>query len=80
MLVLKRKDGQWIEVVHSKSGDLIRIRTQKIRAEAGRPAQVDLVFDDDARNFAIDRPERHHPDRSATVAPFFDTKACPIES
>ena len=55
MLVLKRKEGQWVEVTH-RSGDLLRVRVCQI--ESGRPGQLNLAFDDDARNFAIERPER----------------------
>lgn len=55
MLVLKRKEGQWVEITH-KSGDKIRIRVYRIRE--GFPSQLDLAFDDDARNFEIQRPER----------------------
>lgn len=55
MLVLKRKEGQWIDVTH-KSGDVIRIRVYGISDEA--PGRVNLAFDDDARNFDIQRPER----------------------
>jgi hypothetical protein len=55
MLVLKRKEGQWVEVTHS-SGDLLRIRVCQI--EPGQPGRLNLAFDDDARNFAIERPER----------------------
>lgn len=57
MLVLKRKEGQWIEVTHSKSGDVMRIRVCKI--EAGNPGHLNLAFEDDARNFEIQRPERY---------------------
>ena len=55
MLILRRKEGQWVEITH-KSGDVIRIRVYNIRARY--PGQLDLAFDDDARNFAIQRPER----------------------
>ena len=55
MLVLKRKEGQWVEITH-KSGDKIRIRVYRIRE--GFPSQLDLAFDDDARNFEVQRPER----------------------
>ena len=55
MLVLKRKDGQWVEVTH-RSGDVMRIRVSKIRP--GFQPQLDLAFEDDARNFMIQRPER----------------------
>ena len=55
MLVLKRKEGHWVDILH-KSGDLIRVRVYNIRE--GYPSQVDLAFDDAARNFEIQRPER----------------------
>ena len=55
MLVLKRRDGQWVEVTH-RSGDVMRIRICKSRA--GHHPQLDLAFEDDARNFSIQRPER----------------------
>lgn len=55
MLVLKRKEGQWVEITH-KNGDLLRIRVCQI--EAGQPGHLNLCFDDDARNFEIERPER----------------------
>ena len=55
MLVLKRKEGQWVEITH-KSGDKLRIRAFRIRE--GFPSQLDLAFDDDDRNFEIQRPER----------------------
>ena len=60
MLVLKRKEGQWVEVTH-RSGDILRIRVCKI--EPGHPGHLNLAFDDSARNFEIERPERkHRPD------------------
>jgi hypothetical protein len=55
MLVLKRKEGQWVEVTHS-SGDVMRIRVCQI--ESGQPGHLNLAFDDSARNFQIERPER----------------------
>lgn len=55
MLVLKRKEGQWVEVTH-RSGDVLRIRVCRI--EPGMPGQLNLAFDDDARHFEIERPER----------------------
>lgn len=55
MLVLKRKEGQWVEVTH-RSGDLLRIRVCQI--ESGQPGHLNLAFDDSARHFAIERPER----------------------
>ena len=58
MLILRRKEGQWVEITH-KSGDTIRIRVYNIRSRF--PGQLDIAFDDDARNFAIQRPERATP-------------------
>lgn len=57
MLVLKRKEGQWVEITH-RSGDLLCVRVCQI--EAGQPGHLNLAFDDDARNFEIERPERKH--------------------
>jgi len=54
MLVLRRKEGQWVEITHS-SGDILRVRVCNIR---GKPHQLDLAFDDTPRNFDIERPER----------------------
>ena len=56
MLILRRKEGQWLEMTHVASGDTIRLRTCNIRARY--PGQIDLVFDDTAHNFQIQRPER----------------------
>ncbi len=68
MLVLKRKEGQWVEITH-KSGDKLRVRVFRIRE--GFPSQLDLAFDDDDRNFEIQRPERKfapaHPGRCRRV-------------
>ena len=55
MLILRRKEGQWVEITH-RSGDTIRVRVYNIRAR--QPGQIDLAFDDDARHFAVERPER----------------------
>ncbi len=55
MLVLRRKEGQWVEITH-KSGDTIRVRVYNIRTRP--PGQLDLAFDDDDHNFLIQRPER----------------------
>lgn len=55
MLVLKRREGQWVEVIH-KSGDVLRMRVYHI--DSGPPGRVDIAFDDDPRNFEIQRPER----------------------
>lgn len=60
MLILRRKEGQWLEIRHKASGDLIRVRVCNIRARF--PGQRDVALDDDARNFDIHRPERNAPD------------------
>jgi len=65
MLVLKRKEGQWVEITH-KNGDKLRIRVYRIRE--GYPSQLDLAFDDDARNFEIQRPERKLRTMESAVA------------
>ena len=68
MLILRRKEGQWVEITH-RSGDTIRVRVTNIRARG--PGQIDLAFDDGERHFAIHRPERctrlDNPTETATV-------------
>ena len=64
MLVLKRKEGQWVEVTH-RSGDVLRIRVCKI--EGGVPGHLNLAFDDAPRHFEIERPERRHQSQPATA-------------
>ena len=67
MLVLRRKEGQWVEITH-KSGDTIRVRVYHIRTRF--PGQLDLAFDDDAHNFLIQRPERTgRPEPDDDLAP-----------
>ena len=67
MLVLRRKDGQWVEVTH-KSGDVLRVRVYGLNGEPG--GRVNLAFDDEERNFSIQRPERAA--ESAPRGPHFD--------
>lgn len=55
LLILRRKEGQWVELTH-RSGDTIRVRVYNIRARY--PGQLDLAFDDNERNFQVQRPER----------------------
>lgn len=55
MLVLRRKEGQWVEITH-KSGDTIRVRVYHIRTRF--TGQLDMAFDDEDHNFLIQRPER----------------------
>ena len=55
MLILRRKEGQWVELTH-RSGESIRFRVYNIRASY--PGQLDIAFDDPTKNFTIQRPER----------------------
>lgn len=55
MLVLRRNDGQWVEITH-KSGDTLRVRVYNIRSRS--PGQLDMAFDDVSCNFKIERVER----------------------
>ena len=55
MLILRRKEGQWVEITHHSSGETIRVRVCNIRNQI--PGQLDLAFDDPAQNFHIRRPE-----------------------
>jgi hypothetical protein len=61
MLVLKRKEGQWVDVTDNL-GNLLRIRLCNVEIrmnlEGRMVGQANLAFDDPDRNFAIDRPER----------------------
>ncbi|MBX6311940.1 MAG: hypothetical protein IRY99_03320 [Isosphaeraceae bacterium] len=56
MLVLRRKDGQWVEITH-RSGDVLRFRVYNLHSQ---PGQAHLAFDDEAHHFTIQRPERPH--------------------
>lgn len=59
MLVLRRTEGQWVEVTHEGSGDVLRIKVYDLRGTIpAKPGQAHLAFDDEARNFTIARPER----------------------
>lgn len=60
MLVLRRRDGQWLEIVH-RSGDVLRLRVYDIKGDA--PPRANLAFDDSARHFEIHRPERRRVSR-----------------
>jgi sRNA-binding carbon storage regulator CsrA len=53
MLVLKRKDGQWINITHAKTGEVVRMHIYNLKN-----GQVDIAFDDASRNFDIQRPDR----------------------
>jgi hypothetical protein len=54
MLMLRRHDGQWVEVIH-RTGDRLRIRV--CRLLDGNFGECHLGFDDPMRNFLIHRPE-----------------------
>ena len=56
MLVLRRREGQWVEIT-DRAGNILRVRLTNIRLR-GSFAVADLVFDDSAKNFTIHRPER----------------------
>ncbi len=66
MLVLRRTEGQWVEVTH-RSGDRLRFRVYDLRSE--QPGRVHLAFDDAARNFEIQRPERASRPRLEAAVP-----------
>jgi hypothetical protein len=59
MLVLRRREGDWVEITHTARGDKLRVRVFDI----GRPlpGRAQMAFDDAARNFEIERPERIRP-------------------
>lgn len=70
MLVLRRTEGQWVEITH-RSGDVLRFRVYDLAGDSNIPARVHLAFDDVARNFEIQRPERMarlHRDGDAAAA------------
>jgi hypothetical protein len=61
MLVLRRKEGQWVEITHH-SGDRMLIRVYNIRCRF--PGQIDMAFDDPDHHFNIQRGDRSWPRRS----------------
>lgn len=82
MLVLKRKEGQWVEI-HHQSGDVIRLRVYGICS--GVPGRVNIAFDDAPRKFEIRRPERasrpteNAVDQSASTVVAIDDVPSPYE-
>jgi hypothetical protein len=56
MLTLRRAEGQWVEIKHVASGDVIRFLVYQLTGETNR--QAHLSFEDVAHNFDIQRPER----------------------
>lgn len=57
MLVLMRKEGEYVEITHT-SGDVLRVHVRDIRPDSPGRGRVNLAFEDGPRNFAIQRPER----------------------
>lgn len=56
MLVLRRSNGQYIEIRH-RSGDMLRVTIYDIHAEGGPPS-CRMAFDGPREEFDIQRPER----------------------
>lgn len=52
MLVLRRKEGQWVYIKH-KSGDEIKIKLYDLMN-----GKANMAFDDPDKNFIIQRQER----------------------
>ncbi len=69
MLILGRKEGEWITVVHDASGDTLRIRLFNVQPRTGRRAAGCLLgFDDSNWRFWIDRPRSKNAlDRAGTL-------------
>ena len=61
MLVLRRKEGQWVEITH-RTGDRIRVRVYNIRGRFS--GQLDMAFADPDHQFVIERCERSRRARS----------------
>lgn len=57
MLVLTRQEGQWIEIRHRPSGDVVRFRCFGLRSCPGLKGRLDLAFADEAGAFQILRGE-----------------------
>ena len=60
MLVLSRESGQWVEIIHEKSGDTIYVKLFDVEPGCQRcgRGRASLAFDDPDRLFEINRPER----------------------
>lgn len=68
MLILGRRDGQWVTVIHDASGDVLRIRISNVRGRVGADApRCDLGFDDPDWRFLIDRARHPGPAPAASV-------------
>lgn len=58
MLVLRRKEGQWIEIIHVESGDTLYLGTVDIKGIKRGNGTLVLLCDDILRKFNIQREER----------------------
>lgn len=80
MLVLNRKEGQWVEITH-RSGDVLRIRFYNIQnALEGHRGRLSVAFDDDARNFKVHRPERRQVWRADAAPQPLDALPLPADA
>ncbi len=57
MLILRRRLGDWLEVVH-RSGDVLWIKVNAMDVTIDGTFHVNLAFKDEARHFTMNRPER----------------------
>jgi subtilisin-like proprotein convertase family protein len=59
MLVVRRKEGQWLEVQDTENNHSFRFRVYNIQKGVnGRPGTVDIALDDEPKHFYFNRPER----------------------
>lgn len=65
MLVLRRKEGQWVEITHKATGQVLRIGVARVRGYNQATGTLDLLCDDAAHNFDIQRAEREPREVSA---------------
>jgi len=70
VLILGRREGQWVTVVHNASGDTLRIRLFHVRGRSrGDAPRCQLGFDDPDWRFLIDRPQPKSVDPSEDPGP-----------
>jgi hypothetical protein len=60
MLMIRRRQGTWIDIVHSKSGDTISLQIQNVVRIHGT-FQVTMAVDDRPRNFEVIKPDAPRP-------------------
>lgn len=60
MLMIRRREGTWIDIVHTKSGDAISLQIKHVVRMSG-VHQVTLAVKDDPRNFEVVKPDRPRP-------------------